>query len=659
MGALKTPILLVDDRRANLDALEAVFDSRDYELVSVTSGSDALDQVERREFAVVLLDLQMPSMDGIETARRMRERATRLGLRAPIIFVTAIDTDRARVLSAYQAGAVDFMQKPLEPDILRAKIAVFADLYRSRNVARDATLKFEREKTEAEEAARRFRLLVESVKDHAIFILDPKGNVATWNPGAERINGYAAAEIVGKHFSIFYPPNEAVSGRCEAELESAVREGRFEEEGWRVRKDGSPFWVNVTITTLRAPESGALIGFATVTQDLTERKIAEEEARRFRLLVESVKDYAIFILDPKGNVATWNPGAERIKGYAASEIIGKHFSVFYPPEEAASGKCDAELDIAAREGRFEEEGWRVRKDGSLLWANVTITPLRDHRGTLVGFAKVTRDLTERMQNEKMLRHLAAEKAALAEKARIQEFQERFIAILGHDLRNPLSAIDMGAAILRQRAASSSDETTTRVVDRMRASTRRMSRMIEQILDLTRSRLGGGLPVERETMSLCPMITAVVDELRVAYPSREIDLRCPSTVTGSWDRDRLEQVFSNLVSNAIHYGDPARPVTVAVEGDDGQVVVTVHNDGPHIPDALREDLFSPFRRGERDSKERETAGLGLGLYISREIVLAHGGEIDVRSTPTEGTTFRVALPREANGPPAQSAPEERR
>jgi PAS domain S-box-containing protein len=526
MATPRAPILLVDDRRANLDAIEAVLESRDYDLVSVTSGREALAQLEHREFAVILLDLQMPTLDGIETARAMRARAAELGRRAPIIFVTAIDTDRARVLQAYEAGAVDFMQKPLETAILRAKVAIFADLYRSRHLARDAIHNFE-----------------------------------------------------------------------------------------------------------------------------TERRGAEEEARRFKLLVESVKDYAIFILDPEGNVATWNPGAERIKGYRASEIIGKHFSVFYPPEDTASGKCEAELETATREGRFEDEGWRVRKDGSRLWANVTITALRDLQGALLGFAKVTRDLTERMQKEKALQQLAAERAMLSEKARIQEFQERFVAILGHDLRNPLSAIEMGTAVLRQRAGSSKDEATVRVVDRMRVSTRRMSRMIGQILDLTRSRLAGGIPIAPQTMSLCPTVTAIVDELRAAHPSRSIELRCPAAVVvGCWDKDRLEQVFSNLVSNAIHYGDPERPVTVDVEDAGGQIAVTVHNDGPPIPEALRVELFSPFRRGQLDSKAAETSGLGLGLYISREVVVAHGGQIDVRSTPTEGTTFCVRLPRAPGGPP---------
>jgi phosphoserine phosphatase RsbU/P len=268
---------------------------------------------------------------------------------------------------------------------------------------------------------------------------------------------------------------------------------------------------------------------------------------------------------------------------------------------------------------------------------------------LVGFAKVTQDLTERRENENARQHLAAEKAVLAEKARVQDFQERFVAILGHDLRNPLSAIAMGAGLLQQRALSSKDEATTRIVERMTSSARRMSRMIEQILDLTRSRLAGGLQIKRETMSLDATVGAIVDELRAAHPSRVIELRCPPTVVGPWDADRLEQVLSNLVGNAIHHGDHGRPVTLDVRDENEEVVLTVHNDGPPIPEALRMEIFSPFRRGEQQGKTSDTAGLGLGLYISREIVVAHGGEIDVRSTDAEGTTFRIVLPRAPKAP----------
>jgi PAS domain S-box-containing protein len=484
----------------------------------------------------------------------------------------------------------------------------------------------------------RFRLLVESVKDYGIFILTPEGHIDTWNEGAQRLKGYRPVEIIGKHFSVFYPPADVAAGKCEMELDVASREGRFEDEGWRVRKDGTRFWANVVITALRN-EAGTLIGFAKVTRDLTERRAAEEETRRFRLLVESVKDYGIFVLTAEGRVDTWNEGAQRLKGYRPAEIIGKHFSVFYPPADVAAGKCEMELDVASREGRFEDEGWRVRKDGTRFWANVVITALRDEAGTLIGFAKVTRDLTERKQAEEMQRTLAAETARLAEKTRVQEFQERFLAVLGHDLRNPLAAIEMAANLLRVHGAS--DAMTVRILDRIDASSLRMSRMIQQILDLTRSRLGGGLEMKRAPMDLCAVISSVVEELQIAHPGRTIHVRCLSA-SGTWDRDRLEQVFSNLIANAIHYGSE-EPITVDARQEGDSVTVDVHNHGAPIPEDLQAKLFNPFRRGTRDSRTATTEGLGLGLYISREIVLAHGGDIDVRSTEAQGTTFRVRLP----------------
>ena len=245
-----------------------------------------------------------------------------------------------------------------------------------------------------------FRLLVEQVTEYAIFVLDPEGYIQTWNPGAERIKGYRPEEIIGKHFSSFYRPEDR--WKCDVELEAARRDGRVEDEGHRVRKDGSLFWANVVITCLR-DEHGAVVGFAKLTRDLSERKRAEEHLRqseeRFRLLVDSVKDYAIFMLDRTGCVATWNIGAERIYGYDSGSITGRHFSRFYSTQEVESGKCEFELTSADRDGRFEDEGWRIRSDGTHFWANVVITALRDARGQLFGFAKVTRDLTERRAAE--------------------------------------------------------------------------------------------------------------------------------------------------------------------------------------------------------------------------------------------------------------------
>ncbi|HVD77717.1 MAG TPA: PAS domain S-box protein, partial [Vicinamibacteria bacterium] len=263
------------------------------------------------------------------------------------------------------------------------------------------------------EAQEHFRLLVAGVEDYAIFLLDADGHVISWNAGAERIKGYRAEEIIGKHFSTFYRPEDVQSGHPRRELEAARREGHYREEGWRVRKDGTPFWASVVLNAVTDP-GGEIIGFLKITRDLTERRQAEEALRqseeRFRLLVDAVEDYAIFMLDPQGNIASWNRGAERIKGYRADEIIGRHFSTFYRPEEVRSGHPQHELEVARSEGHYEEEGWRVRKDGSLFWADVTITAVRDETGTLRGFAKVTRDLTERRDAEQQQLQLFREQA---------------------------------------------------------------------------------------------------------------------------------------------------------------------------------------------------------------------------------------------------------
>jgi PAS domain S-box-containing protein len=245
-------------------------------------------------------------------------------------------------------------------------------------------------------------------------------------------------------------------------------------------------------------------------------------AHELALLVENIRDYAIFLLDDEGTVLSWNAGAERLKGYAAGEIVGRPFSTFYPDEDREQGRPARILETARREGRYEEEGWRVRKDGSRFWASVVITAIHDEDGAILGFGKVTRDLTERRAAEEERRELAAERAAVAEKARLQEFQERFLAILGHDLRNPLASIDMGTDLLRHRCVE--DAPALRTIDRIDRSARRMSRMIEQILDLTRSRLAGGLEIRPAPVELCTFLSGVIDDLQAAHPSLAIELR---------------------------------------------------------------------------------------------------------------------------------------
>lgn len=372
----------------------------------------------------------------------------------------------------------------------------------------------------------------------------------------------------------------------------------------------------------------------------------EQDAERFRLLVASVEEYAIFMLDPQGYVASWNMGAERIKGYRAEEIIGQHFSRFYPPGKASF--CEEELRIAARDGRFEDEGWRVRKDGTHFWANVLITRMLDRDGKLVGFAKVTRDLTQRRSlEEERIARITLERA-LDEQKRTEELREQLIGVVGHDLRTPLSSITMGAALMLKRG--SLQEADVKVMARIARSADRMAKIISQLLDFTRARLGGGMKIEPRSVDLADVCADVIAEMEAVHPECTLSFDAEGDAGGLWDRSRLAQVVSNLVGNAVEHGKPAGAIHLGLTGDGESVTLTVHNEGPPIPAEFLPAMFDPFRRHQRANRSPE--GLGLGLYICRQLVLAHGGDISVHSTEAAGTTFTVRLPRQQGTQPAQ-------
>ena len=366
----------------------------------------------------------------------------------------------------------------------------------------------------------------------------------------------------------------------------------------------------------------------------------ETPSETFRLLVESVKDYAIFMLDPAGHVLTWNRGAERIKGYSASEILGQHFSRFYPTEDAQSGKCDRELEIAARDGRFEEEGWRVRKDGSKFWANVVITAVRGSDGKLLGFAKVTRDLTER-ERERLARVQA--EAAAEDMERQQKEREMFVAVLGHDLRNPLSSIDMAAHHLIR--LDNVPDAVLRTASKIVSSCTRMKRLIDHILDFARVRYGGGLHIDKHRTNIHDVCREVLSDLELQGKADRIRFEPDGPTHGAWDRDRLFQVVQNLLENALRYAPSNSEVHLKLSSSGpGVAHLCVHNDGPPIPAELLPFIFDPFRRA---AKRDGAAGLGLGLYIAQQIVIAHGGEMTVESEAGKGTTFHVYLPGAVN------------
>ena len=756
----------------------------------------------------------------------------------------------------------------------------------------------------ARAAEQRFQIVVESIRDYAIFMLDPSGHIATWNEGARLIKGYLQEEVIGKHMSILYTPEDLASGRPRALLDLALAEGRVEDEGWRVRKDGRRFWADVVITSIRDPQ-GQLQGFVKVTRDLTSRKEAEEKLRqseaslgatlysigdavlasdekaritrinpvaerltgwsereaigrpldevftiinedtrvkapnpvhrvlaegmvvglanhtalisrdgterriadsgapirdaqgvtrgavlvfrdvsaerradaalrksqadlrlseeslrstlysigdavlatdeqarvtrinpvaerltgwlereaigrsvteifniineqtratalnpvsrvlaegvviglanhtalisrdgterpiadsgapildaqgkargavlvfrdvsderraeealrqseeRLRQMIASVRDYALFMLDPKGNVASWNPGAERIKGYREEEIIGEHFSRFLTPEDIAKGKPARELETAASQGRFEEENWRLRKDGSRFWANVIITPMRDSSNALLGFVKITRDLTEHRKMEE-------ERLRLAQVQEAVRLRDEFLSIASHELKTPLAALQLQLLGISDQVAPD-DEAMTKKVDRAKRVGGRLAQLIEALLDVSRIATGK-LTLHFDAFDLVDAAREVTERLRESASAVGCELSLASTgrIDGRWDRLRVEQVLMNLVSNSIKYAG-GTPIQVSASRDDGVAMLSVQDLGPGIPEA---DLSRIFKRFERASSTNHYGGLGLGLYVAQQIAEAHGGTIVASNMPGGGARFTVRLP----------------
>jgi PAS domain S-box-containing protein len=482
-------------------------------------------------------------------------------------------------------------------------------------------------------AADQLRLLVDSVIDYAIFVLDRDGHVLTWNAGARRIKGYERDEIVGRHFSIFYTPEDTARDHPANELGIAAREGRYEEEGWRLRKDGSRFWASVTITALR-DERGELVGFGKVTRDLTTRREAEQQLEQFRFIVAGVRDYAIFSLDPTGHILTWNAGAELIKGYRPDEVIGRHFSLFYTEEDRARDHPAEELEIAAREGRFEEEGWRVRKDGSRFWANVVMTPLREDDGTLRGYSKVTRDLTARREAEQDLRRTAEE----LERSNVE--LERFASAAAHDLAEPLHTIAGLADLIDRRHRDVLDEEGREALHHIRSGAARLRGLVDGLLAYSRASHGA---MRRERVDVGEMLAHVLDSLRARLDERDATIEHTEGALGAvmGDARLLEAVLQNLIANALKFNERDQPrIEVSAERVGDALRLSVADDGIGIAPEYQERVFGLFSRLHGVG---EYPGTGLGLAMCRRIIERHGGEMGVDSTPGEGSRFWFTLP----------------
>jgi PAS domain S-box-containing protein len=477
-----------------------------------------------------------------------------------------------------------------------------------------------------------YRLLVEQTKDYAVFALDAKGNVRTWNVGAERLKGFRAQDIIGKHFSTFYTKEDVARDWPARELQMASAEGRFEDEGWRVRKDGSRFWANVVITALR-DEDGKLIGFSKITRDLTGRRMHEEALRqseeRFRLLVESVTDYAVYMLDLDGAITSWNGGAQRITGHPRDEVLGAHFSRFYPEEERASLPWE-HLAVARRTGRLETEGWRVRKNGERFWARTVITSLHERDARLRGFAHITQDLSDR-------RHIQSLEQAARNVG-------DFIAVLAHELRNPLAPIRNAAQLMARLPADHPSQASMR--EMIERQTAQLTRIVDDILDMARI-TKGVIAIERVAVDLDRMLDTAIETAQPQIEERRhrltVERRAPgATING--DAHRITQVLVNLLSNAVRYTPAGGEIAIVVDREERSVNIRVRDNGRGIEPELKERIFDMFVRGRHAKSDKNNSGLGVGLALSRKIVELHGGAIDVVSEGVgKGSEFIVRLP----------------
>ncbi len=488
----------------------------------------------------------------------------------------------------------------------------------------------------------RFRLLIDAVVDYAIFMLDLDGKVVTWSAGAERINGYTREEMAGQPLDRLFTEEDRRHGAPRHALEVARREGRFESEGWRVRKDGSHYWALAVVEAIR-DESGRVAGFAKVTRDISERHAAQEalgeSERRFRLLVNAVVDYAIYMLDPDGIVTQWNPGAERIKGYTAAEITGRHFSCFYTEEDRRDGLPARALETARREGRYEAEGWRLRKDGTRFWANVVIDTVRDDAGEFVGFAKITRDLTERRHQQ---RRLEQTREALHQ-AQKMEALGQLTGGVAHDFNNILAAVMNNLELARRDAAGSAD--FSRHLDAALQAAQNGAGLVQQMLVFARKQ-----PLRPQPVDANAAVQSVATLLRHTCPEN-IDVVIALDPAAPWvtaDPHQLQTALLNVALNARDAMPAGGTLRLATTADSRPpeagpergpfACISVLDTGAGMkPDVLQHAL-EPFFTTKEIGK-----GTGLGLSMVYGTVRQLGGEVVLESTVGRGTVVRLYLP----------------
>jgi PAS domain S-box-containing protein len=490
----------------------------------------------------------------------------------------------------------------------------------------------------------RYRLLIDSITDYAIYMLDPDGRIVSWNAGAERFKGYTEQEILGKHFSMFYISDDLKQDRPGIALRTAAAHGRYEGEGWRQRKDGSRFWAHVVIDTIR-DKTGELLGFAKITRDLSERKTAEELLRQseqqFRLLVQGVTDYAIYMMDPEGHVSSWNAGAERIKGYRPEEIIGQHFSRFFRHKDREAGLPDRALKCAAEDGRYESEGWRIRKDGTRFWANAVVDAIHDDTGKLIGFAKITRDITDKRTAEQELL-LAREELFQAQK---METVGQLTGGMAHDFNNLLMAIQGSLELLKKRIPFSRD--TAPLIANALQATQRGASLTQRMLAFSRKQ-----ELKFESVDVIELVKGMTDLLqRSLGPTIIVETQFPERLPlVRSDSNQLASAILNLALNARDAMLKGGFLTIGARTFSGSrtkhtdlketqyVCLWIQDAGEGMDEQTLANAVTPFFTTKGVGK-----GTGLGLPMVQGLMAQSQGKLVLKSKRGQGTIAELWLP----------------
>jgi PAS domain S-box-containing protein len=652
-------ILLVDDQPANLLALRAILQDLGHNLVEAHSAEEVRTLLGTDTFAVILLDIQMNGLDGFSTAKLIRSQERSRS--TPIIFHTAPESNRLPVEEqAYALGAVDYLVKPLVPFILRAKVAWFVELFqKTGRVERQADQLRRTERTGFEEALAHertrlreqqewLRVTLGSVGD-AVMATDPAGRVAFLNTVAQSLTGWTQQEAEGQLLeTVLTLIHEETRRPLENPLAQVIREGATANRGDQavlVARDGTERPMEDSAAPIKDGE-GNITGMLLTFRDVSERRRAavrlraeirktQEAEERLRMMVEGVKDYALFSLDVRGRIVTWNTGAEHLLGYGEEEVLGKHFSIFFTPEANEGGRPDRELQRAATEGKASNNNWTVRKDGSGFWAEGSTYPLWN--GELRGYVTIFRDLTERKQMEEELR---ARAEALVDKDRRRN---EFLAMLGHELRNPLAPIVTSLAVLRQEKTTSPLMAQAHTIIERQA--KHLVRLVDDLLDVARI-TRGRVELRKERVALNDLIDRAVEAVGPLVAAGRHDLSVSAPRGTLWldvDPARIQQVLVNLLTNACKYTPAQGEIRLTVHREWERVAISVKDNGVGIAPEVLPKVFDLFSQAER-SLARSEGGLGIGLTMVKSLVEMHGGSAVARSEGLgKGSEFIIWLP----------------